>query len=300
MSKTLFYIFIAAILVLGAERFGLFATAPCTEPIEYSLGTFDKRFGLTQNQFLSALAQAEAVWETPSSKNLFAYVPEEGELSVNLIYDYRQEATEVLNELENDVKSEDARYKALQADYLRLKSEHARVRGEYERALSLFETHNLAYEASIMRWNSGPRTSKQEFEALESERRALEIEIASLRAIESRLNSLVKEVNVSVGKLNTLARELNLNVEEYNEIGASRGETFTGGLYTSDRNGERIDVFEFENQAKLVRVLAHELGHALGLEHLPTRGAIMYELNQGEAAKATAADIEALEALCKS
>jgi hypothetical protein len=67
--------------------------APCKRPITYMLGRFDDRFGISRDYYLSALAEAEAIWEDPSSRNLFAFATGTGVVKVNLIYDYRQEAT---------------------------------------------------------------------------------------------------------------------------------------------------------------------------------------------------------------
>ena len=245
MRKALTTLLLIIIAFTAWKSYSLWPIAPCTKPIPYSLGTFDKRFGVTEQAFLKALSEAEAIWEAPLGKELFAYTPG-GALKVNLIYDYRQATTEELSMIEADVKGGEAQYRALEAEYRGLKSEYAALKESYDARVADFDATNEAYEQHVESCNAGPRTSKSEFEALERERRALERQVKALDSLEDELNAKVRELNTVVGRLNALAKSLNLNVEEYNAVGATRGETFAGGTYTSDASGEYIDIFEFQ------------------------------------------------------
>src|SRR3989344_6008931 len=110
--KAVFNIIAVSILVVlfAAWVYPGFALipVPCEEPIAYTLGSFDKRFGISQKDFLSALLAAEAIWEKPLGQELFVYTPEGAKLSVNLIYDYRQETTSTLSGIESTVEQEEA------------------------------------------------------------------------------------------------------------------------------------------------------------------------------------------------
>ena len=99
--------------------------------------------------------------------------------------------------------------------------------------------------------------------------------------------------------INRLIRELNLTVGDYNAIGAKTSGEFQEGQYVRDAAGQKINIHQFDDRPALVRVLAHELGHALGIDHLDNPEAIMYRLNESGNEKITADDIAVLKAVCQ-
>lgn len=278
----------------------VFPAKPCARPITYSLGAFDERFEISKEQFLKTASEAAGVWGEAFGKKLFeqSASPKTDELKVNLVYDYRQQATEKLGMIGVEIKNDRATYEVLKAKYDSLLASYRSDKSEIESEFAAFNSRKKEYENTVRRWNERGGAPSEEFRELEIERLALNEEAAALNAKQETFNELVNTLNSAVTVLNRLVRDLNLSVRNYNTIGASTGEEFSEGEYVLDGTGERINIYQFNDLGQLKRVLEHEFGHALGLDHVEDPKAIMYRLNEGTNDKLTAADIAELGRAC--
>lgn len=278
---------------------------PCINPIQYNLGNFDTKFGISKEYFLSALSDAEAVWEKAqgdyTGKNMFDYNADatgSDVLKVNLVYDYRQQATSKLDSLGIVVKDTNASYESLKNKLENLKVDYENDKNSFNARVASFNQKQKQYEDDVSYWNSRGGAPQGEYDKLQSRKIALENESSNIENLKNSLNAKVDEINALVVAVNRLIGTLNLQVDKYNTTNESRGESFEEGVYITDGNKSEIDIYEFSNREKLVRVLAHELGHALGLDHVEDKNAIMYRLNQGDNLNLTKTDIEAIKTKC--
>jgi chromosome segregation ATPase len=265
----------------------------------YSIGSFDSRFGVGVSQFKKDVAQAASVWNAALGKTILTY-DAGGSLKINLIYDYREQTTLEQNKINTVISSDRATYDALKARYNALSQQYTQNKVSLQAKIDTYNQEMVLYNEQVASWNARGGAPPAEYEKLQTEKQALAAEVASLDLYRASFNQLAETLNSLVPELNHLAQILNLNVKAYNTVGTSAGEQFDEGEYVEDASGTRINVYQFNNEGQLVRVLEHELGHALGLGHVIDPKAIMYYLNEGTNEKLTASDISELKAICNS
>ena len=198
---------------------------PCDQPLEYSLGDFDKRFGLSQPDFLKTIERATQIWQAPANKKLFSYVPN-SELKINLIYDSRQADMDKLKSLGITIHNDQASYEILKVKYDAFDKIYQTRKKELDDTINYYEEQKANYEAEVKAANNRGGVTPDEYAILEQERKDLNNLVESIKTRQTALNKTVDGLNAVANVINRLIRGLNLTVGDYNTIGASSSGEF--------------------------------------------------------------------------
>lgn len=269
---------------------------PCPTPIIYSIGQLDTKFNISEEDFKSAIKQAEDIWEKASNRDLFKY-SKTGEMKISLIYDSRQESTSKIKNLDHNLDQDNNYYLQLKSQYESLVSQYNQTSQVLNNLVSSYNQRLSTYEAKVNSWNK-KSGSQIEYDQLNQEKKELDSSSLVIKTKQSEVNDMASRINQLADQLNVLATNLNLNISKYNNAVQSTGQEFEQGNYITDLNKKEINIYQFENKEKLIRVLAHELGHALGIDHVNNSNDIMYAYNIGKSVSITETDLIELNKVC--
>lgn len=253
---------VVVVVSFGGLYYRYQQSRPCAEPLMYAVGNVDKRFGIDHTTLVAALEAAAQIWNKAAGKTVLAY-DQSAAMKVNLVYDEREANAQLGSKIAREQDTLDS------------------LRSKVDMLQSQYEAQQSAYNAEVQAINARGGASRREIEQLSDEKRILETQLSG--------------VNAAVSAYNAAVRTLNEKVKEYNTLA---GHVFEEGEYVRDASGERINIFEFIGGSQLTRVLAHEFGHAIGLDHTEDTKAIMYAQNESGNLVPTSADLSALSALC--
>lgn len=271
MRTQYFISLIVALMVAGTFWYHSTANV-CPVPLAYRLGELDSSFALSPEAARAHIEAAAAVWETGVERDLFVY-DETADFTINFQFDERQEFADSESAQRRSLDAQKAENDRLIADLERLEGEYETLAASYSTRLDQYEADLTAYNQRVSRYNDQGGAPQEVFAALEAERIELNQRSAELGRTADQLNQLVNRINQLGADTNRRVDAYNRQVDAYNEeFGYSR--EFTQGDY----QGDRINIYKFSTENELVTVLAHEFGHALGIDHVDDPDSLMYYL----------------------
>jgi hypothetical protein len=269
---------------LGAQEPGDSAggsAIPCSVPLAWQVAELDERFGLTREDAEDAVRLAGMLWEDGMGRRLFTRDDRRG-FPIRFLWDARQEETGERTRQDREL-AEAAR--AIQEERIRVEALHRLLdedRSRMESRLDAYRQRQEAHRREVERWN-------EQGGAPEEERRRLQAVSDTLEAERQALEHEAQEMNRRVDGANRATAELNRRVDEQNRNQARVRALFPSQLIQSGtfRESRRtlagrvisvereIVIHQFDDRDHLILVLAHELGHALGLGHTGVPGSVM-------------------------
>lgn len=247
--------FIAGLILLFFGTIGFVARDrilyyyPCATPTLYRLGSVDPRFNLSPSQAETEITTATNIWNRNYKTLLFKESPE-AKLTVNFVYDERQRLSNQVQNLEDKVSKDKSNLDVKVA--------------AFKIKVTAFSAKVVTLNSEIESWNAKGGAPKDVYDGLISRQQELKTEEAQIRSEGSALNVSVDNYNFQVGEVNT-------TVQNFNSVLSQKPEA---GLY--DGKMDTIYIYFVNNRDELVHTLAHEFGHALGINHTQDPQSLMY------------------------
>jgi hypothetical protein len=289
------YLLLITLIVLAIIYYRM--PRPCQEPLTYRIGTVDERFGLSRQDFADSVGKAASIWGKPYARALFREEPD-GKIEITLVYDYRQEAADKLKKLHYAIGTTKGTYDDMKVRFENLKA-------EYENKSAALAIDSNVYNRRLGVYNAEVESGRQRGAVTEAVYRRLTAETGELNNMRENLQGRQEELkriadilNSMTVVINDIAANYNLDVVKSYDTGRRLGSEFCGGDYVSKDGKQTITIYQFDDENRLVRVLAHEFGHALGLKHNDNPKAIMYRLMQSDSLNLAPDDVAARKEIC--
>ncbi|WP_032811210.1 matrixin family metalloprotease [Acinetobacter vivianii] len=243
---------------------------PFDTRLRYRIAEVDPRFKLSLEQVKAISEQAVQIWKNGTGQDYFVYDPN-AQLAIHLIYDERQIESEQRREHLSQLESNQQRWQEKKKSLDQVEQEILQNRQFLGLKQQQLNQQIQAYNQEQQRARQNPAAFANP-DYFQQRQQALQQNAESLKQEINQYNQKIQQLNQQVDELNSLDQQLNASVDQYKQ--RFKPHLFHKGLF----NGKQILIYEFESEDDLRLTLAHEFGHALGLQHADDPQALMHPI----------------------
>ncbi|MGM0589018.1 MAG: matrixin family metalloprotease [Bacteroidota bacterium] len=296
MSRLLILLFLWGILGLNMSL----GQTPCEKLLTIRVGQVDPRYSISQQELKDIIQDVASLWNSAIHQPVVSYTPQ-GSIPIHLIYSKKQQQLDNRERISDRIDLQQQRMDRIKAGHDSIAQSYRELKYEYNDRLNRFNRIINDYNRTVQRINTRGGANPKQDSLLHQQKMRIDSLKQRLDQFRLEVDNKRNLVNDLAATINRLAAQANADVQRYNQQ-YGRIHKFNQGRYSKDARGERIDIYQFSNRHDLRMVITHEVGHALGIDHVSNPASIMYYLRDQQDIqdlKLTAEDIAALKKQCQ-
>ncbi|NBC26300.1 MAG: matrixin family metalloprotease [Bacteroidetes bacterium] len=307
------FICITAFLAAGLYIYGptaattppLHPSEPCQDPLYFDVGDIDSRFVINRKEATAAARDAASLWNT-ASNTLLAHrnssSDHPADITIHFVYDERQRRSDAEYRFREQIRARQTQLDQRKEQHEERRARFKRESERYERFAKRTARELSDLNAWVSEKNEAGGFKEDEFKEFEKRKAGIEQRQQQVLRLQDQLSSQAQSINREMENLNREFDKLNDMTDRYNEEFAGSMK-FTKATYQRRGSGGEIKIHQFMSKSELRLIIAHELGHALGIGHLANPESVMFNL-MGEQdlypeISLTRDDRQAAEAVCQ-